>query len=593
MSPRNVLGLSAPLLALAISAGDAAEVSPRIALSPHVYEAADGSKVDSRFGVLAVPENRSVPAGATIEIAFVLFPTTAKQPGPPIVYIPGGPGGSGIDSARSSRFPLFMALREFGDVIALDPRGGRRSRPFLLCHETLDYPLAKPPSWDGYLAAMRSGSEDCAWFWRELQRVDLGGYNVNEAADDLEDLRRALGADRLNLWAISHGTHIAMTAMRRHPQGIGRAILAGLEGPDHTLKLPALVQKHLEDVGDLVARDPSMKERIPSLTALIEDVLERYDREPVTVAVEDPRTGARVPVTVNKFVLQLYTAGNIGTSTIGDIPAIYHAARQGDVASLAAWWLKTTREPIGNAMSYAMDCASGATAARLQRIANEAPRTLLGRLSDYSFPDVCGAWSVPDLGDAFREPVRFDRPVLFISGTLDGRTPVSNVDDVRPGFPDSVHLILEGAVHSDPLFLSSPRIAQTMLSFLRGETLPREIEIGVPRHRCARWPESVSSGKAPVPAPVGVAVVRPAPGLRPSRGRARCGRPSPPARRAPATLGLRAGFLRRRRDRRSVPAPGSRPHRSCRGAPRRRAWRTGAPRAASCPPRRERRLRAR
>jgi len=34
-------------------------------------------------------------------------------------------------------------------------------------------------------------------------------------------------------------------------------------------------------------------------------------------------------------------------------------------------------------------------------------------------------------------------------------------------FPNSTHLILEGAWHSDPLFLSSPRIKDIMLEFMR------------------------------------------------------------------------------------------------------------------------------
>lgn len=60
-------------------------------------------------------------------------------------------------------------------------------------------------------------------------------------------------------------------------------------------------------------------------------------------------------------------------------------------------------------------------------------------------------------------------PVLFISGTLDARTPVSNAEEYRKGFANSTHIIIEGAVHSDPLFLSSPKIKDGMLEFLKGQ----------------------------------------------------------------------------------------------------------------------------
>jgi hypothetical protein len=61
--------------------------------------------------------------------------------------------------------------------------------------------------------------------------------------------------------------------------------------------------------------------------------------------------------------------------------------------------------------------------------------------------------------------------VLFISGTLDARTPVRNAEEYRKGFATSTHMIIDGAVHSDPLFLSSPKIKDGMMEFLRGQTV--------------------------------------------------------------------------------------------------------------------------
>jgi hypothetical protein len=41
------------------------------------------------------------------------------------------------------------------------------------------------------------------------------------------------------------------------------------------------------------------------------------------------------------------------------------------------------------------------------------------------------AWGSPDLGDDFRAPVKSNVLALFISGTLDARTPVSNAEEYR------------------------------------------------------------------------------------------------------------------------------------------------------------------
>ena len=439
-----------------------------LTLKPYVFENSQKEKVDAEFGVLLVPENRQNPRSNLIELAFVRFKSTAKNPGAPIVYLAGGPGGSGIGTAMGSRFSLFMAMREIGDVIAFDQRGTGMSKPNLTCYNDLAFPLDVAPTREELIRVTRERSRECAAYWRDWQRVDLAGYNTNESADDLEDLRKALGVKQIRLWAISYGTHLGLTTIRRHPQSIERAILAGIEGPDHTLKLPANIQKHLVDLDRVVRADPNLNKEIPDFLGLMKTVLDRLEKEPVTVEVTDPQTKQKVKVIITKFVIQYLTASNIGTTVTGSFPAIYYAASKGDYSLAALAWLQQTKQGIGSAMSFMMDCFSGATVARRQQIQREAKETLLEDAANMVFPDVCEAWGNPDLGDAFRAPVKSSVPVLFISGTLDARTPISNAEEYRAGFSNSAHLIIEGAVHSDPLFLSSPKIKDAMLEFMKG-----------------------------------------------------------------------------------------------------------------------------
>ena len=60
----------------------------------------------------------------------------------------------------------------------------------------------------------------------ELRAVaDLDAYHTAAIAADVEDLRRALGYEELNLWGTSYGTWVALAAMRDHPEGIRSVIL--------------------------------------------------------------------------------------------------------------------------------------------------------------------------------------------------------------------------------------------------------------------------------------------------------------------------------------------------------------------------------
>src|SRR5215216_4479398 len=129
-----------------------------IKFKPYTFENSKKEKVEAEFGTLLVPENRSNPQSNLIELAFVRFKSTAKNPGPPIVYLAGGPGGSGIFTAMGSRFPLFMALREVADVIAYDQRGTGFSKPNLGCFDQLALPLDVAPTREAAITALRENS---------------------------------------------------------------------------------------------------------------------------------------------------------------------------------------------------------------------------------------------------------------------------------------------------------------------------------------------------------------------------------------------------------------------------------------------------
>jgi pimeloyl-ACP methyl ester carboxylesterase len=440
-------------------------------IEPFLFEAADGQRVDAELGRLVVPENRSRPRSNPIEIAFVRFRNTAKTPGPPIVYLAGGPGGSGIATARGPRFGLFMAMREVGDVVALDQRGVGLSQPNLECRETLDYPLDRPGSRDEMLRLFRERSRACARLWME-RGVDLSAYNTNENADDIEALREALGAEKFSLWATSYGTHLALTVLRRHERSIHRAVLAGVEGPDHTLKLPRGVHRQLQEIAQLYKEDPEVGPFLPDLLERIDTLCSRLEKQPVTVDVSDPQTERAVKVTVGGFDLQLFVATMPGRiDAIRAFPAAACAMFSGDFTPLGQFALGFRRMPLGSAMSWMMDCSSGASAERYARFQQEAAAFPLASLIDFPFPEICEAWGSPDLGAAFRAPVRSTVPVLFMSGVLDGRTPASNVEEIRSGFPTSAHVMIEGTAHGDHLMLSSPMTGQVMAEFLKGRPL--------------------------------------------------------------------------------------------------------------------------
>ena len=426
-----------------------------------------GEQIEVELGRLQVPQRHDNPDGEGIELAFVRFPSRAEKPGPPIVYLAGGPGGSGIVTARSVRFSVFWALTEVADVIALDQRGTGMSKPSLAFRRRWDLPLDRPAQRQEIARIAMDRARGCADYFED-KGIDLAAYNTVESAADVDMLRQALGAEKISLWGTSYGTHLAMAIIREHGEHVDRAVLSGVEGPDHTLKLPSQIQEGLETVAELSNADPGVNHAVPDLLGQIEEVLDRLDREPVTAEAYDPVERQMTQIALGKLDLQAWTAGAVGRrGTLVQIPAVYYAMAHGDYQVLADAMIRLRRSSLGSAMSLMMDCASGASPARLARIEREAEKCLLGDAVNFPHPDLCEAFGNPDLGAEFRSPLRSNVPVLLVSGTLDSRTPISNAEEIRGGFPDSQHLIVENAGHDEMLFSQAPGLREAIVDFMR------------------------------------------------------------------------------------------------------------------------------
>jgi pimeloyl-ACP methyl ester carboxylesterase len=353
-----------------------------------------------------------------------------------------------------------------GDVIALDQRGVGLSVPELSCSQTLDFPLDQPASREALLNTFKQRARACADYWNR-QGTDLSAYNTNESADDVEALRKALGVDKIALLANSYGTTLALTIIRRHGQHIQSAIMVGTEAPDQTLKLPSNIQKHLVELARLAKEDPRLGGAVPDLIKLFETVSGSLRNQPLKIMTGDA-TKRQIAIMVSDFDLRLMALEQISREPgIARFPAELYSMSHGDFSSLGEWALEYRRQPI-SAMAAAMDCASGASSARWARIKEEESKTTFGRDMDFPFPEVCEAWGVANLEPDFRSELISEVPALFISGTLDPRTPPSNAEEIQRGFRHSAVVIIEGVAHRDRLFNGSPQITQVMLEFLKG-----------------------------------------------------------------------------------------------------------------------------
>ena len=495
-APRGaIVGLALLGLAAAPDAAVGATAAPvAIRWEQHVGKAFDGSPLVGELGRIRVPERHGVPGGATIELAFVRYRTTNPNPGAPIFFLAGGPGGSGVELCGSYATHPQVRLLEQRDVIGLDQRGTGASRPNICDAPLFRHELPPDRAIDraDVVAALGEATRRCVSYWTR-RGVDLAAYNSQESADDLDDLRRALGQERVVLVGSSYGSHLGLAYLRRHGAHAERALFMNVEGPDQTWKLPADTQRQLERLHAEVAADPLLSNELPDLLGAVRRLLAQLESAPVTVT---PPAGQpeQTPVVVGAYDLRCALAQALASATErAGIPALLIRASRGDWTSPAAV-ARENRRIDAVAMPLQVDCASGGTAERRRRIERERrdPTNLLGDALAYPlYPEECAACGNPDLGDAFRGPLDCPVPVLFVSGTLDARTPPRNVEEIRAGFTHHAHLRVENAGH-DARELMSDEYRRLMQAFLRGEPV-ESATIRLPPVRFEAPPPGVAS----------------------------------------------------------------------------------------------------
>jgi len=465
----SAAGLALPALAFARTAVSQALApqapTPATQAGPFRFKGWQGTDTDAERGFFEVPEDRRDPKSRKIRLSYVRFASTAAKPGPPIIYLAGGPGGLATRAAGGPRFPIFMALREVADVIAFDQRGTG------LSNAIPERPASTrpPPEFTqaGLTAYFR---EDFQSAWADWTKagVAMTGYNTEQNADDIDDLRRHLGAEKVDLWGISYGTHLALSMLKRHGDRVNRVALASLEGQDQTVKRPAAIDALLRQVDGLLAADPAVRAAIPDLPALMRRVHAKLEAAPLNLTAT--LNGAPVELQIGGFAIQLMAGGLIANpQTLVMLPGLYLALDAGKTDVLKPF-ANEFANMLGIAgMPEATDLASGISPARLALVRREAKTAVLGEALNFPMPQLLGAVPGVDLGEGFRSPLRIDHPALLVAGTLDGRTPMSEQDVVAAQFRRKSRVIVENAGHN--VFEAHPDVQGLLVRFFRGETV--------------------------------------------------------------------------------------------------------------------------
>jgi pimeloyl-ACP methyl ester carboxylesterase len=394
---------------------------------------------------LAVPENRGSPQPRMIRLAVAWVPAAAKRARPdPVFMLAGGPG----QSARES-FPgvaaAFAEVLRHRDVILVDQRGTGGSNP-LTCRDDRGRSAFSAEAADD-AGAQRRFAESCL---KTLQ-ADVRFYTTGDAVADLDAVRAAIGAARINLVGISYGTRVAQEYLRRHPAATRTVVLDGVVPPE--LTLGSEHARNLEAAIDAqfarCAADPACSKRFGNPRESLDALLARLRDEPPLVRFRDPLTNApreeRLTAAALSGVVRLYAYAPQLFAMLPLSLAEASAGRPEVVMSQAAMIMDLIGEQIMHGLQLSVGCSEDADRLRVNP-ADEA--TLLSSGFVAGLKAQCSAWPRGRVPPDFHDPVRSDHPVLLLSGDLDPVTPARYGDRVVRYLPNGRHLVLRGQGHN-------------------------------------------------------------------------------------------------------------------------------------------------
>lgn len=421
-----------------------------IAFEPCALSSAKGGQTtEAQCGRLQVAENPDQPDGRKIALNIAWLPADGGSTSPdPVFFLAGGPGQAATEHAENVTSALAHVAKQ-RDIILVDQRGTGDSNP-LDCRDASGEPMMIDASVAPSLAQMKSFAGQCA---AGLEgRADPRFYTTTDAVRDMDLVRAALGAEKINLVGVSYGTRVAQQYAATYPQHTRTVVLDSVAS--NSLVVGGEFARTFEDALTLQSTKcqqlPACRERFPTdLREQLRTVMTQLEESPVEVDYRDARTG--------KLLHDSVTADAVGglafmfsyaPQTASLLPLMIDEAAHGRYAplmSLVQWSTETMQSQMTRGMQWSVVCAEDADRFRPDPTTDD---TIIGSEVAEIFFAPCSVWPHGTAPADFHQPFTSDLPVLLLSGELDPVTPPRYGDEVVANLANGRHLMLEGQGHN-------------------------------------------------------------------------------------------------------------------------------------------------
>jgi pimeloyl-ACP methyl ester carboxylesterase len=316
------------------------------------------------------------------------------------------------------------------DFIIFEQRGTRYADPNLQCPEVNDalHSAREQNLTDKKARAFEVRAAKACRNRLVKQGVDLSQYDSAASAADMEDLRRALGIGKWNLYGVSYSTRLMMNYIREYGANVRSVILDSVLPPSVNYDETS-TEGVLRSFDLLVAacrRDPKCNEKYPDLKQKLFEVISEANKKPITLNGTVQAKTYHVELNGNAVFDFVYNMLE-DTGVLSDIPRLIFDIANGNHGVLKPYVENNlTSEGFIWGARYSVWCREEMPFQDRRRIAGQASFPgINGFQIQGALPGICKVWDVPAAGRVENEPVKSDVPALVFGGEFDPDTPTA------------------------------------------------------------------------------------------------------------------------------------------------------------------------
>lgn len=370
-------------------------------------------------GHVRAPETKNSRRSVEIAVVRLILENPTKVP---LLFVAGGPGDA-FSYKLEERLKYFTPLAAGREIVVIDQRGTGQSRPLLECTST-------PKSQADLARCFTEWSAD----------VDLGSFNTIQSAADLALVLENQELEKVAVYGVSYGTHLALTFAQDYPARV-EALL--LDSPisrkqDVLAQAAEMAQAGFQKIVAACRDNEACARRFEiSLESISEVALQMNERS--------ADSGTDWVYALSKL--------SLSPKVPGLVPLLVEQAKSGDVSLMNKLREGFSGYSSSLGLHLSIQCAeflATTSVAKIKARETAVKEPFREAFSALAYGEQCRTWRVPaEPPPQIRE--RLTVPTLILSGAHDPVTPPEYGQEVLQELAEGHQIVIQSVSHAAAL----------------------------------------------------------------------------------------------------------------------------------------------